>query len=91
MAEGKEECAAQFSGLEGKHSQVFKPQHLVQTRVWPGHWCGERGWLCTYCWPEAPWVIIVWVGVPWSPQSSPKSQAAPSVLSGAASPPRAQY
>lgn len=42
----------------GQTLHVFKPQHLVQSSVWPGPWCGERGWLCTYCWPEPPWMII---------------------------------
>lgn len=49
-------CRAQWAS--GQTLQVLKPQHLVQTSIWPGHWCGERGWLCTHCWPEAPWVII---------------------------------
>lgn len=44
MAEGKEESAAQLSGLQSKlSSKYLSPQCVMQTSVQAGDWCGERG------------------------------------------------
>lgn len=64
MAEGKEECAAQFSGLQGKHSKCSnhsiwcKPGSGLDTGVVRGvgsaHTAGQKHLGCLLFWLEFP-------------------------------------